>query len=245
MVNPGGMLGSGVDALLREYQTITNNMANMHTAGFKRQVNSFSRHLMQMVHDAPDARPPEGEVLARGTMDFSQGPVSATRRNLDVAIQGRGFLVVQTPQGPLYTRNGALQLDRQGNLVDVQGRIVAGEDGPILVPPGVSESELAIGPDGKVMAGQTQLGRLRIVDFGDRQNELEPVGFNCCKAPKGLTPQPAARAKLSQGFLENSNVKVVEELVDLIAVSRLYEMNMSLLRRQSDNARTILGVANA
>ncbi len=245
MVDSPSALGSGISSLSREYETIANNLANMNTSGYKRQVNSFSKELMELTGGDPDLFSSVGSLILTNSVDFSQGATIRTGRSLDVAIQGRGFMVVETPEGPLYTRNGALQISPQGNLVDLQGRIIAGEGGPIVIPPGITESDINISGDGGISGrGGIQLGALSFVDFGEEQGQLSPVGFNCYSAPDGVNPAPFKDAKVIQGFRENSNVKPVEELVDMISVSRLYEMHMGIIRKQKENAQVLLGVAN-
>jgi len=237
-------LGSSIRSLLEEYQTIANNLANVGTAGFKRQINTFSRHLIEKLSDGPEDDPPLGELLVQGVTDFSQGTLIATERPLDVALQGKGFFVIETPDGPLYTRNGSFHVDAQGRLVDVNDRQIAGADGLIMIPPGVNLQELEISSEGAISANGAQFGRLRIVDFGDDESRLRPVGFGAYQAPDGLVPAPAQDAQVRQGYQEGSNVKLMEELVGLISAARMYEMNMNLMNRNRDLTRTILGVAN-
>ncbi|MBN1124153.1 MAG: flagellar hook basal-body protein [Sedimentisphaerales bacterium] len=244
MVNSTGPLGSSIDALMKEYQTITNNLANVSTTGYKRQINTFSRHLLDKLADAPASDPPVAELVTKGGLDFSQGTLLATQRTLDVAIEGKGFLVVETPEGPLYTRNGVLQINAQGNLVDLQGRIVAGAEGLIIIPPNVNEQDITISEEGVVSMGQAQFGRLRIVDFGADENQLVPVGFNSYKAPDNLQSAVATNASVKQGFRESSNVQLMEEMVDLMTVARMYETNMGLMQRRRELTRTIMGIAN-
>ncbi|MBN1817617.1 MAG: flagellar hook basal-body protein [Sedimentisphaerales bacterium] len=244
MVNSAGPLGSSIDALMKEYQTIANNLANTSTTGYKRQVNTFSRHLIDKLGDAPPSDPPVAELVTRGGLDFSQGTLVATQRMLDVAVEGKGFLVVETPEGPLYTRNGALQINPQGNLVDLQGRLVAGAEGLLIIPPTVSEQDIAISEQGVISAGQAQFGRLRLVDFGADEGDLVPVGFNSYKAPDNLRPADATDAVVKQGFRESSNVRLMEEMVDLMTVARMYETNMGLMQRRRELTRTIMGIAN-
>lgn len=237
-------LGSSIRSLLEEYQTIANNLANAGTAGYKRQVNTFSRHLIEKLGDAPPAEPPVAELLAQGTTDFSQGPLIATQRPLDVALQGKGFFVVETPDGPLYTRSGSFQVNAQGRLTDSQGRQIAGADGLIMIPATVNLQELQISPEGVLSADGATLGRLRIVDFGENEDQLKPVGFNAYEAPQDVLPVNAQDAQICQGFRENSNVKLMEELVGLVSVARMYETNMNLMSRRRDLTKTILGIAN-
>ena len=245
MVDSVGQLGSGIDALMKEYHTVAHNIANVNTTGYKRRVNSFSRELMNQISGGGEESVSAAEIKANGSIDFSAGSLLGTGRPLDVAILGSGFFVVETPDGPLYTRNGVFQVNTQGQLVDLENRIVAGEGGPVVVPPTVSELEVNIAGDGNVKAGQALLGKLRVVDFGDRESELESAGKNCFRVGPDLLPGVAENMSLKQGYRENSNVKLVEELVDLIGVSRLYEMNMGLLRKRRENSQAMLSVANS
>ena len=167
-----------------------------------------------------------------------------TDRAMDLAIQGKGFFVVETPEGPLYTRNGAFQIQRDGRLVDLNGRNVAGADGPIIVPSTVNEQSISVSPDGTLRSGDTALGRLRIVDFGADESGLTAKGFNCFSASADRVPAPAANFVVHQGYQEASNVRSVEEMVNLMVVSRMYETNMSILRKRQDYTRAILSVAN-
>lgn len=243
MVNPAGQLGSSVSALVNEYHTISHNMANINTVGYKRNVNAFSRELMELTGNGGDDSLPVGELNAKGFLDFSQGSLLATGRTLDVAIKGKGFFVIETPDGPLYSRNGVLQVNTQGQLADIEGRLIAGEGGPIVLPPNTSSEQLAISEDGRVKAGEAVLGKLRVVEFGEDEGQLLSVGNNCYAAPEDLRPA-ASEATVQQGYRENSNVKLVEELINLMTVSRLYETNMNLLRKRQENSKVMIGVAN-
>ena len=244
MVNPGGQIGTSVDSLTRQYSVIAHNLANINTSGYKRTVNSFSKALTAQLGGGADESLTAGEVKLNSALDFSQGSMLKTNRSLDVAINGKGFFVVETPQGPLYTRNGMFQVNQQGQLIDPEGRIVSGEAGPIIIPGGVSVQEISIGEDGSIGVAGGSLGRLKVVDFNEDEGKLFAVGKNCFGAPKDVQPGAAEKASVRQGYQENSNVNRMEELVDLITVSRLYETNMRLLVRRRENAKSILGVAN-
>jgi len=241
-------VGSSINALANEYHTIAHNMANINTVGYKRKVNLFSRELLQRMADSGDSGSPElpaSQVKSKPAIDFSQGALIRTDRTLDAAIAAKGFFVIETPDGPLYTRNGAFHLNPQRQLVDVAGRLVGGVDAPITVPPNASELSIEISDDGRVRAGGAVLGQLKIVDFGPDEHKLACVGENCFAAPPDLRPTPMETPVIRQGYQENSNVKVMSELVDLISVSRLYETNMNMLTKRQENSRTILGVANS
>jgi flagellar basal body rod protein FlgG len=238
-------VGSSINALANEYNTIAHNMANISTAGYKRKVNLFSRELIERMDEAGDDSLPAAQVKSRAEIDFSPGALTRTDRTLDLAIAGKGFFVVETPEGPLYTRNGIFHVNPQGQLVDMSGRLVGGVDAPITVPPNASELSIQVADDGSIGADGALLGRLKVVDFGADEDKLVSVGESCFAAGKGVRPVAVESPVVRQGYQENSNVKVMSELVDLISVSRLYETNMSLLRKRQENSRTILGVAES
>ena len=143
-------------------------------------------------------------------------------------MYGKGFFIIETPEGPLYTRNGMFRTNSNGQIVDSEGRTVAGEAGPIMIPAGVGLSQLSVASDGSISAGGTAIGRFSIVDFGADEDKLVPAGANRYRMPEeGIVPVAAEQIVVKQGYLESSNVKMVDELVDMIMdmimVSRLYE----------------------
>jgi flagellar basal-body rod protein FlgF len=235
-------VGSAVEGLTREYSIIANNLANISTAGFKRRCNAFSKLL-----DAQNAQGNSGtggnDVNLTSAFDFSQGTFNDTGGTFDVAICGKGFFVIQSAQGPLYTRSGSFHLNTNNQLVDLSGRPVSGANGPITIPTEVNASKVIIGTDGTISAEGNPIGKLKIVDFKDGENKLESVGFNCYSAPKDTVPAEATNTTVRQGSLENSNVQMVEELVDMITVSRLYEANMKFLAVGSENTKNLIGLA--
>jgi flagellar basal-body rod protein FlgF len=229
-------ISSSLNALTKEYETITNNLANVNTVGFKRQCNSFSKSLSALQGDSADG----GKVNT--AVDLSQGSLTYTGSRFDLGLSGKGFFVVETPEGPLYTRNGMFQLNNKGYLVDMEGRIIAGKDGPLIFPKDMSAADAHVSEDGVIRVKDNTVGQLKLVDFGANEASLAPVGKNCLAAPAGITPE-SAKATIKQGYQEASNVVAVEELVDLITVTRLYQSNMKLLTNNSDNSKSLLSVA--
>lgn len=236
---------SSVNALLQEYETITHNLANINTSGYKRQVNAFSREMMKQLGNEDQLSVNAAEISADMFLDFSQGSFLGTDRPLDLAISGTGFFVIETPDGPRYTRNGVLQINKEGQLVNLDGRIVAGVNGPIIIPNNVSQHELMIGENGSVKAGTSVFGHLKVVDFGEDENLLIPIGSNNFQAPDDLTAENSKDFTVRQGYQEQSNVKMVEELVRMMHIQRLYETHMKLLVRERENAKTMLSVASS
>jgi flagellar basal-body rod protein FlgF len=235
-------LTTSIDSLTRELEIITHNLANASTAGFKRRCNAFTKAL-DTQEGSPDTYTP-GQIDLKTSLDFSQGSFTQTGNPLDFAIMGKGFFVVETPEGPLYTRNGSFQINNNGQLADSTGRIASGEAGPITVPPTVGISQLSVSADGTITANGVSIGKLQIMDFKENENKLIPAGTNCfVMTDPEVRPTPAETIIVKQGFQEASNVKVVDELVDMIMVSRLYEANMRYIVAQKVNSGSIMNVA--
>jgi flagellar basal-body rod protein FlgF len=234
-------VSSAVEGLTREYNIIANNLANISTAGFKRRCNAFSKLLDEQSSQSSSSA--GNDVSLTSAFDFSQGTFTDTGSTLDAALCGKGFFVIQTAQGPLYTRNGSFHLNTNNQLVDLSGRTVSGANGPITIPTEVHLSEINIGADGSISANGVPIGKLKIVDFKDGESKLESAGFNCYNAPKDAIATDTENTTVRQGSLENSNVQMVEELVDMITVSRLYEANMKFLAVGSENTKSLMGLA--
>ncbi|HOK95027.1 MAG TPA: flagellar hook basal-body protein [Anaerohalosphaeraceae bacterium] len=234
-------VGSAIRSLTQEFDLIAHNLANVSTPGFKRRYNDFSKSLSALEQTAGPAE--NSRKPANIAVDFTQGSFIETGRTLDMALCGKGFFVIETPQGPLYTRNGAFRLNENGQIVDMIGRIVAGESGPITVPQAAGLSQINVAADGTVSAAGVPIGKFKLVDFLDKENRLTPAGLNCFAAPQNMDSEPAVGLVVKQGFQESSNVQLTEELVDMIMVSRLYEANMKLISKSGETAKNLLDVA--
>jgi flagellar basal body rod protein FlgG len=207
-------------ALRRELDMVANNVANINTTGFKADTMVFEEHLMPVArHDHFLGRDKRlSYVHDRATWhDLGQGPIKQTNNPLDVSVGGNGFLAVQTPRGERYTRNGSFQINAQGQLVTSEGYAVLGDGGPIQFQP--SDRDINIARDGTVSVPEGARGRLRIVTFA---------------APAGVAPQAAESAQVSQGTIEESNVRGVVEMTRLIDVSRSYTQIATLLQQHGE-----------
>jgi len=235
-------VSSTLSGLKQEFNTIAHNLANAETVGYKRRCNTFSR-ILAAQGTGSEADVGDGVDLD-SVLDFTQGNIIGTDRPLDFALVGKGFFVVETPEGPLYTRNGMFRLDSNGQMVDTAWRIVGGESGPITIPPNVGLSQISVGSDGSIDAeGGVAIGKFKLVDFGENEKELQQAGINCFQAPADATPNAATNLIVKQGFEEGSNVQMVEELVDMIMVSKLYEANMQFVSVRRDASKSIIDVA--
>jgi flagellar basal body rod protein FlgG len=235
-------ISPSIDALMQEFYIITHNLANVSTTGYKRRCNAFSRSLE--AQGAGEETYSPGEIDLNSVFDFSQGSITATGRPLDFALYGKGFFVIETPEGPLYTRNGMLHRNQNGQIVNSEGNTVAGEAGPITIPADVGLSQLNVSSDGSISAGGTTIGKFKFVDFKDDENKLVPAGAGCFVMPdENVVPAAAENIVVKQGYQETSNVKLVDELVDMIMVSRLYEASMQFVSAEQQTLNSIIGVA--
>ncbi len=235
-------ISTSLDALTKEYEIITHNLANVSTAGYKRRCNAFSKVLEERVTD-PQAYSP-GSVELDTSFDFSQGNLVNTDRKLDCALFGKGFFQIETPDGPVYTRNGVFNISPNRQIIDFQGRIVSGQAGPITIPGNIAVPQISVSSDGSISAEGTNIGQFRLVDFGDNENKLAPIGGNCYQLTEpDIVPVTAENVMVKQGFQESSNVQIIDELVDLIMVSRLYEANMNFLNAGKETTSSLMSVA--
>jgi flagellar basal-body rod protein FlgF/flagellar basal-body rod protein FlgG len=232
--------------LERQMDVVANNVANVNTSGYKADRQLFQEFLMPGAHEdnfvGRDRR--LSYVQDRATFhDFSQGAAEQTRNPLDVAIDGGGFLVVQTPGGERYTRDGGLQINNQGQLVTVSGHPVLGSSGPIVFQP--TDKDITIAADGNVtvLEGVNRIdsvrGKLRLVSFTQAQ-KLVKQGGNLYSAGDGGAAQPDAISKLRQGFIEKSNVNSVVEMSRMIEVTRTYTQISAMLQQQGDLRKSTL-----
>ena len=226
--------------LERQMDVVANNVANVNTNGFKADRSLFEQFLRSPAHEDNFQRPDRqvAFVQDRGTFkDFATGASEMTKNPLDVAIDGKGFLVVQTPAGERYTRDGNLQINNQGQLVTQSGYPVMGGSGPIVFQQ--TDKQVTIATDGNVtvLEGSNRLdsvrGKLRIVSFADAQS-LVKDGGNLYSAGQGVAPLPDTTSRVNQGYVEKSNVNSVTEMSRMIEITRAYTQISALLQQQSD-----------
>lgn len=239
-IDMNSQITSSITLLEREFSAIAHNLANVNTAGYKRIATSFSKALEGQQNSRADS----SEAELNLSIDFSQGlSFIQTGRSLDVALYGKGFFVVETPEGLVYTRNGNFKINQNGQIVDSMGRVVAGQAGPITISAETSVSQVNISSDGTVSANGQELGKFKIVDFSDNESEVLPIGNSCFTVPEDVKPAEAEGTTVRQGYLESSNVKMVNELVSMMMVSRLYESNMKLVTTKKEASSGLMSVA--
>ena len=238
---------TGLSAQDQAMASISNNLANVSTTGYKRERAVF-QDLLYQVDRQPGAQSSQSTQLPSGLQTgtgvrtvatqklHTAGNLSVTEQPLDIGINGRGYLQVLLPDGETgYTRDGQLQLSSTGELVNAQGYPIQ----PSITIPD-NTLNITIGSDGVVsatVAGSstpTQIGSLQLVDFINPTG-LQAIGGNMYKetaatgSPTAGTPGLSGLGTIEQGVLEGSNVNIVEELVNMITTQRAYEMNTKVI----------------
>jgi flagellar basal-body rod protein FlgF len=214
---PGGhyVALSGMRARLDQLDRLADEIANAGTAGYKGERSGY----VNAPRDAFDQALATAIDVSTGprSLDVRPGEVVDTGRDLDIALGGSGFLTVETPAGPRYTRNGHLKRSSDGSLTTADGMPVMGDKGPIKLGVG----EVHFEKDGTVRAGNTVAGRLAIVDF-ENPRSLVREGAALLRAD-GMTPTAIEHPEVFEGSLENSNVSTVERMAELTSVARSFE----------------------
>lgn len=248
MINSLWISKTGMQAQQTQLDVISNNMANVSTNGFKRANAVFEDLMYQNLRqvgaaDTEQSNLPTGLQVGLGVRtvatarSFSQGSLQQSGNQLDLAINGAGFLQVSMPDGTTgYTRDGSLQVDGQGRLVTASGLAIAGD---ITIP--AEAQTITVGKDGVVSvklpgnAQPQQVGSIELAGFVNAAG-LEPLGGNMYAEtqasgnPTNGAPGSGGLGQMMQGYVETSNVNVVQELVTMIQTQRAYEMNSKAIQ---------------
>ncbi|MBL7715953.1 MAG: flagellar hook-basal body protein [Bdellovibrionales bacterium] len=271
---------SGAAAQSQQVDIVANNLANADTLGFKKDVQTFREYMatLERDHEAADIKrgpikdqdfyPLDGRdssyVIIDGThTNFKQGNLRVTNSNLDLALEGPGFIEVSTPSGIRYTRQGSLKLAMDGRLVTTdghpvlaaqplglngpaaQGGLPGGIQGAVAAPAGVDDAsrfislkdrgnQISINPRGEIYAGDEKIAQISVREVMDSR-KLQKRGANLYESrdPNNFLPT-ANRTQVRQGMLETSNVNPVEEMTNLIKANRLFEHDLKALKTYGD-----------
>jgi len=218
---------SGMLSTIHAQEIITNNIANVNTPGFKRDIpvyESFSNILQRQINR--DTR----QTRVQSTfIDLSEGKLTFTGNTFDFALEGKGFFALSTPQGIAYTRSGNFSLDRQGRLVTPEGFILLGENGPITISVN-NISKLKFNEKGEVIIDGKVVDQIRVDVV--RRSSLYKEGENLFRISQPVGVNRANNISVKVGYLETSNVDIISEMVSLINNFRMYEANQRLIQLQ-------------
>lgn len=226
---------TGAKHALEQQATTSHNLANATTTGFRAQIDQFR------------AVPVQGAILPTRAFvvdsttgsDFRAGAIQHTGRDLDVAVQGDGWIAVQAADGSeAYTRNGSLKLDENGVLLTRDGLTVMGDGGPLSIPSGRNiamgkDGTISLVPDGSEATGLTTVGRMKLVN--PPEADLVRGDDGLFRLKDGETAEVDPNVTLVSGALESSNVNVVDEMVNMISLARQFDMHMKVLQHAETN----------
>ncbi|MDH0498502.1 flagellar basal-body rod protein FlgF [Stutzerimonas stutzeri] len=233
------MSGASQNALAQ--QAHANNLANISTTGFRRDLEQARS--MQVFGDSFPAR--VYAMSERPATDFTPGTLQETGRDLDIAVEGEGWLAIQSPEGgEAYVRTGSLKIDSLGMLRTADGLPVMGNGGPIAIPP---EQKIDIGQDGTISIralGENPnvvvtVDRLKLVSA--IPGDLEKGSDGLIRSKQGVL-ESDANVRVSSGFLESSNVNAVSEMTSILALSRQFELHVKMMRTAEDDASAMARV---
>lgn len=227
---------TGARHSMEQQATVSNNLANATTTGFRAQLDAF-----RAVPVVSDGLPTRAFVVDStvGT-DFRSGAIETTGRSLDIAIRDTGMIAVQSADGSeAYTRNGSLTINQNGILQTASGQTVIGDGGPIAVPP---DTNITIASDGTISVindnyepgPSNVLGRIKLVNPDTKTLLRGDDGL--FRQADGTPAQADATVRVVDGALEGSNVNPVDSMVDMITLARSFDMQMNLLKNAENNA---------
>ncbi|MCX7907755.1 MAG: flagellar hook-basal body protein [Bacteroidetes bacterium] len=216
---------NAMSILLRRQEHLAHQLANLDTAGYKRD-----RLFLEMLQEAlREDSTYQTQVRLQQWLEPAQGELEHTGGQLDVALLGPGWLAVEQAGEVLYTRNGRLHWDEAGFLRTSSGAFVLGQTGPIRLEEAHWGARVRIDGEGVLWLEERRLDRLRLVHFA-RPERLEKLGGSLVRAPADMRPQPDTQTRLRQGYLERSTVDPLAALAELIALHRLFEFQQRSLQ---------------
>jgi flagellar basal-body rod protein FlgF len=223
--------------LMAEMRAVATNIANANTTGYRAEGVVFAEHVRALGDDHDSLS--MARALVRET-SMAQGAMAMTGGPFDLAIEGEGFFLVQTPQGQRLTRNGAFTPNENGDLVTMDGFPVLDAGGaPVFVPTGAGAVSFAA--DGTISAGGQPVGQVGLFRATDPLTMVREDGVRF-RADSGV--EPAESARILQGFVEESNVDPVLEIARMIEVQRAYELGQGFLQREDDRIRALIQSLN-
>lgn len=221
-------------ALWKQMNIVSNNMANMNTAGYKQDNALFASYISQ----TPDALGIGKEPLFftqdyADFQNFSEGAFKETGNTFDLAIKGDGFFCIETKDGEKYTRKGQFTLNEDGALVTTEGDFVMSENNtPLFFAPG--ETEITISESGDVFTENGLIGRLKVANFADNQKLLKVSGVLFDNVDGNAVSFGSSNVRIAQGMIEASNVNAITEMTNLVQIQRSYDYVQQMIDEEHD-----------
>lgn len=240
---------SGASQTMNRQAAVAHNLANVSSTGYRAEEHRL-RAVQVQTQNTPAALPTRAFAVDASThTDYSSGPLQYTGRNLDLAVQGKGWIALSMPDGSeAYTRNGNFELSVNGVLQTRDGIPVMGDGGPISIPP---DSKIAVGKDGTVSV-VPETGAQNTVNAIGRIKLVNPPEETLMRGGDGLfrladnTAAPLdEQVSVANGYLEGSNVNPVDQMVSMISLARQFEMQMKMLSTADQNDRAATQVISA
>ncbi len=223
--------------LMSEMRAVANNIANANTTGFRAEGVIFSEYIQSLGPNAPSLSMAAARV--RETIQ-TQGALAQTGGAFDLAIEGDGYFMVQTPQGNRLTRAGSFTPNENGDLVTMDGSLVLDAGGaPVFIPQGVGP--IGIAPDGTISADDVPVGQIGLFLPTDPNGMIREDGVRF-RADAGV--EPALEGRMMQGALEESNVDSVMQITRMIEVQRAYELGQGFLDKEDARIRGVIQMMN-
>jgi flagellar basal-body rod protein FlgG len=226
--------GAALQPRMLHLEVLANNLANIGTTGFKRE-NTFLEVMKGTELAQSQGKGELAGLHVRQFTDFSEGSLNQTDNPLDVAIQGRGFFAVETPQGICYTRNGNFMLSLNGTVVTSQGYPVLAHEGKLQIPDiqKAVHGNIKINEAGEVQFNNALVGKLRLVDF-ENKSALRKAGESLFVTEASNQPKDvdSNQTLIRQGFLEESNVDGIHEMIEMIELNRSFESDQKAVQTQ-------------
>lgn len=237
---------AGMQAEQIRQDVIANNLANLNTSGFRRDMTILESRGKRGIHRTgnPTSADPLALTRSKGIGDmgsgvlvnrivkrFEQGLLKQTDDPFDMALDGDGYFTLAAPDGSkIYSRSGEFSRDNNGQIVDKSGNFLLGQGGPIRVP---ASGSFTVAPDGTLAVNGRPIEKLALARFNRPDEDLEKLGDTAFRY-RGAGQPPVATAEVQQGMLEGANVNGIHEMVEMIAALRQYEANQKALMAQDE-----------
>ena len=216
---------------MQSLDLVANNIANASTGGYKGDSEFYTLFVSEAANEDALDTPSTAPMIERQWTDFSQGLLEPTNNPLDFGISGKGFFVVQSPSGPLYTRNGNFHVASDGTLVTADGYSLLGQDGQPFTAD--LKQPVEVTPDGTIRQNGQVLGQLQLVDFSD-PNVLAKQANNYFRNTGSQAPVESTDTQVYQGKIETSNVSAAKGAVRLVTLMRQFEMMQKAIMISSE-----------